>query len=275
MKFKRSISIFVAVLMIVQSVTVFAYDNTEKSIGDSVTLEQILSDTAAENGLDMNDGIWMNITNQSITDERLSYIVASDGIPECVTTLSLEDNLISDVSSLTSLTHLKHLYLWGNPVVQEQIYDLQKALPHLVIEWDGNSLSRSLRTTYDKSIVHSYSQSEPTRYWTAYPYMQTTGLGWSMGTSITYNYSSGIVSYVSVNLSSSSSPITHVQREGTALPYPRNPNFSQHTVVSYFRASQVLGTIWSIWCHTINCYGDGSYWGWASETLYGSVPVTY
>jgi len=123
------------------------------------------------------------IISQEITDERLSEIVSSEGIPRNVKALNFDGNLIrdisplirfthleglwldsniiddvnplarlvnlrelwlvnnniSDISPLMSLTNLEHLYLWQNPITHEQVNELQEALPHVTIEWDGGS----------------------------------------------------------------------------------------------------------------------------------------
>ena len=50
--------------------------------------------------------------------------------------LSLDNNQINDISSLKSLVNLEGLRLIGNQLTQEQIDELQKALPNCEIIWE-------------------------------------------------------------------------------------------------------------------------------------------
>jgi Leucine-rich repeat (LRR) protein len=50
--------------------------------------------------------------------------------------LSLSDNNISDISSLSNLINLKELYVKGNPIPQEQIDDLKESLPNCNVHYD-------------------------------------------------------------------------------------------------------------------------------------------
>jgi len=245
--------------------------DSESGNSNIATLQQVLSDYLPNNELDTNDGIWMNIVSQNITDEHLSNIVTTGGIPQYVIGLNLENNLITDISPLMSLIDLKYLCLCGNPITQEQINELQEALPHLAIKWDNNLSNRSGNTLLQSNSLFQSVQSRGSQFIN----METSGIGWSAGTNVTFGFSNGIINNVSVNLSSSSSILVRVNKEGTTRPYPFNPNTANHIVVSYFTASSTTTPVWSVWCHTINLNGDGGAWGWAAEYFLGSVPVTY
>jgi len=60
--------------------------------------------------------IELNLSNQGITNARLSEMVASGEIPTNVTHLRLAVNSISDISPLSGLMNLEALDLWGNQV---------------------------------------------------------------------------------------------------------------------------------------------------------------
>ena len=94
----------------------------------------------------------VNLSNNAITNiyyfqyteswRTLSYLdlsrnFISDIFPVTslrnLTTLNLSDNQISDITPLYAMTNLRELYLGGNPLTDEQIFELNAALPNCFI----------------------------------------------------------------------------------------------------------------------------------------------
>lgn len=116
---KKMVSIVLAgILSVVMLVTSFGANATADEFRDNNIeyLVETKDHPISDNELDTYGGGWMEITGQNITDERLSIIVTTDGIPKNVTGLNLDGNLIKDISPLIGFTSLEALWLDSNKI---------------------------------------------------------------------------------------------------------------------------------------------------------------
>jgi internalin A len=81
-------------------------------------------------------GNLINLRILSIPDNNITDISPLRGLIN-LTYLRLEDNNISDIDIglLLSMPKLADLWLYGNPISEERIIELQNALPHINVHW--------------------------------------------------------------------------------------------------------------------------------------------
>jgi hypothetical protein len=106
----------------------------------------------------------------------------------------------------------------------------------------------------------------------------TKGLNWSIKTTVKFTYQGGKkgkITNVIVTQKRSFGFLWTVSVEGTTSKYPRNPKANIHIVVAYFMVSTGLKFVYTVWRHTINLKGDGTWWTWTMADLYGRIPYTY
>jgi len=227
--------------------------------------------------------------------------------------LWLVNNNIDDISPLMSLTNLEYLYLWQNPITQEQVSELQEALPLVTIEWDGNSTSElslaatgfnnnigwsryllsheNIREYFDtpeqlseflglSEIAGSPDTNEeqsdsllelrhiPELSGSSEFTVPNSGLGWSVGTLVYFQFSNGIVTSLSAYQSSSSSGLVSASRLGFDRRLPRYPDVYRSGLISYYRIEFLHLRL--LVEQRAFVYGNGDYWYFSILNFFGN-----
>ncbi|MCL2634543.1 MAG: leucine-rich repeat domain-containing protein [Oscillospiraceae bacterium] len=113
-----------------------SWNETESSTTiEAMSVDSTTTETTKTTEPTPVEWVEIDLSGQGITDEMLAQYVADGTIPQNVTHLSLWGNQITDISTLSGLTNLMWLRLWGNPVTQGRIDELQAALPNCFISY--------------------------------------------------------------------------------------------------------------------------------------------